>query len=113
MDVSNGTGEGTDYRTGSGTTKARISQVIWKPLPDQQVCRCANPKTPWTIWFRLQNGEIVSATFDRPVVSVTLVKTGNYYQIDAVEKPVKKRAKKRAKKPVPPAKAVKAAKNAA
>jgi hypothetical protein len=92
MDVSNGTGEGTDYRTGSGTPKT----ATWTHLPDKKVLHCADPKTPWTIWFRLKSGKTISATYDQPMVSVTLVKSGNSYKITAVKKKIEKPAKKNA-----------------
>jgi hypothetical protein len=100
MDVSNGTGEGTDYRTGSGVPKEGFN---WTHLPDKKVLHSADPKTPFTIWFRLHSGKIVSASFDQPMASVTLVKTGTKYKINAVKKSVKKPGKT----PAPPAKTVK------
>jgi len=118
MDVSNGTGDGTDYRTGSCTTKE--VRTSWTHLPDKSPQHCPDPqKMPWTISFRLHDGTIISATFPQPMLSVTLVKSRSGYTIKAVGKPAVKPKPTpkpvRSAKPVPPAKATKPAraKNAA
>jgi hypothetical protein len=95
MDVSNGTGEGTDYRTGSGVPK----EVTWTHLPDKKILHCADPKAPFTIWFRLKSGKVLSATYDQPMESVSLVRSGSGYKINSV----KKKVEKPTKKPAPPA----------
>jgi hypothetical protein len=97
MDISNGTGDGTDYRTGSGAPKE--GGLTWTHLPDKSSHTYEDPKTPWTIWFRLRSGKIVSATYDRPVMSVALIKTGSGYKINAMTKPVEKPAKETVKVP--------------
>lgn len=109
MDVSNGTGEGTDYRTGSGVPKeGGPKEPAWTHLPDKSPHHCADPKTPWTIWFRMKSGKIVSATYDQPMESVTLVKSGNGYKITV--KKLEKKPVKPTKTPAPPVKTTKTAK---
>jgi len=106
MDVSNGTGEGTDYRTGSGTPKAST----WTRLPDKSTLHCPDAQPPshdTVVEFRLPSGKILSATYNQPMASVSLVKNGSSYVISAVTKPFELPVEKPGRKvPIkPPAKA--------
>jgi len=114
MDVSNSTGEDTQYRTGSGSTKM-LNWAPWTHLPKKAVLHCPDPKLDaktkaWGISFQPPHGKAISATFDQPMQSVTLVKTAKGYEITTVKKPAEKPKPISQIKPVPkpPAKATKA-----
>ncbi len=85
MDVTNSSGEDSQYRTGSGTTKEGMS---WKALPDKAVSQCSDPKVPFTVHFRLQDGSTLNATYDQHMASVILIKDQTGYRIFACPKPV-------------------------
>ncbi|HEV7516958.1 MAG TPA: hypothetical protein VGR07_11720, partial [Thermoanaerobaculia bacterium] len=74
MDVSNSTGQDTQYRLGGGGGKAAVN---WQPLPNGSRSQCFDPQIPWTIDFQLPDGTVVSATFHHPKAAVALVKAGN------------------------------------
>ncbi len=95
MDVSNGTGEDTQYRTGSGTTKA----VAWTALPPKGILHCADPTGSWTIFFRVHDGRIFSETFTESMAAVALVKNGSTYRITVTKKTDKKPARPAKAKP--------------
>jgi hypothetical protein len=81
MDVSNTTGEDTQYRVANGVAKLAAN---WQPLPRGSSLQCCSKiEAPWTIEFRLPNGTVLSATFNHPKGGVELVKTGNHYSIKA------------------------------
>ena len=101
MDVSNGTGEDTQSRTGSGTTK-RGQWEKWTALPAKGIVHCPDPAGSWTIFFRLHAGTTISESITEPMAAVTLEKSGNDYRITS--------AKGAVKKPAQPAKPTKPAK---
>jgi hypothetical protein len=105
MDVSNGTGEDTQYRTGSGTTKT-VEWAKWTTLPSKGILHCADPAASWTICFKLPDGKILMESFTEPMASVTLVKSGDHYRITCAKKVVKRPIKPA--KPAIPAKPTKA-----
>ena len=83
MDVSNSTGQDTQYRVGNGGTKILVNN--WQPLATQSTRQCSDPQGPWTIEFQLPDGTILSATFEYPKAAVTLESNGNHYKIKAVK----------------------------
>jgi hypothetical protein len=109
MDVTNSSGEDSQYRTTSGTTK----EVNWKVLKNQAVLQCSDPKVPWTIHFQLQDGTTLQATYDRPMASVVLIKDQTGYRIFACPKPVESPAAKPTRMPPPQPPKVGKTKNAA
>jgi hypothetical protein len=100
MDVTNSSGEDSQYRTGSGTTK----EVSWKALPDKRVLKCSDPKVPWTIHFRLQDGTTLQATYNQPMASVILIKDETGYRVFACPKPLETPAKPTHMPPAKPTK---------
>jgi hypothetical protein len=89
MDVSNGTGEDTQYRTGSGTTKT-VEWAKWTTLPSKGTFHCGDPAASWTICFKLPDGKILVESFTEPMASVTLTKSGNNYRIACGKKVIKR-----------------------
>ena len=92
MDVSNGTGEDTQYRTASGTTK----KAEWTALPPKGILHCPDPAGSWTLFFRVHDGRIFSQTFTEPMASVALQKSGGHYRITVTKKADKKPRRKAA-----------------
>jgi hypothetical protein len=101
MDVTNSSGEDSQYRTGSGTTKS------WKALKDRAVLQCSDPKVPFTVHFQLQDGTTLDATYDQPMAAVVLIKDEAGYRILACPKPVETPAKPAKPTHMPPAKPTK------
>jgi hypothetical protein len=88
MDVTNGTGEDTQYRTGSGTTK----EVMWTALHPKETHHCVDLKGPWTIYFMPHGGKPLLQAFTEPMASVALEKNGSDYRITAIRNSAKKNA---------------------
>lgn len=82
MDVTNSSGQDTQYRLGHGGSQAGVN---WQPLPDQRSFRCADPQAPWSIEFRLSDGTVVSRTFQHPQALVELAKDGDHYKVQAIK----------------------------
>jgi hypothetical protein len=81
MEVSNSSGQDTQYRVGHGGAQAGVN---WQPLAAQESFRCTDPQAPWTIEFRLADGTVVSRTFQHPRAFVELVKDGNHYKVKTI-----------------------------
>jgi hypothetical protein len=82
MDVSNSTGQDTQYRVANGGAKAQATN--WQPLLRQSHHQCSDPTTAFTIEFRLDDGTLVSHSFNHPKAAVELVKDGNNYKIKGI-----------------------------
>jgi hypothetical protein len=81
MDVSNSTGQDTQYRVANGGTKAQAN--TWQPLPQQSRRQCCELTAPFTIEFMLADGTLVSHTFHHPKAIIELVEDGKNYKIKA------------------------------
>ena len=82
MDVSNSTGQDTQYRVANGGAKAQAND--WRPLPQGSRCQCADLKAPFTIEFMLADQTtVVSHTFHHSKAVVELVEDGKSYKVKA------------------------------